>query len=154
LVVQEPLESTSFSTSDFDLLDIHPCFFVDNSNKEGTSPLLVETKWEHTSFEARIPILMEDMDGNRLIECHRQEMIDEYVWSMHILEGSTLESRKEDHVDKHQSYILEEPPDPCFHEKSLELIFSSLACTNESCNHPMFLLQNLQKDGCGSSSCS
>ena len=26
---------------------------------------------------------------------------------MDILEGSTLESKKEDHVDEHQSYILE-----------------------------------------------
>ena len=32
LVAQEPLESISFSTSDFDLPDVHPCFFVDNPN--------------------------------------------------------------------------------------------------------------------------
>ena len=43
LVAQEPLESISFSTSDFDLPDVHPCFFVDNSNQGGTSPLLVDT---------------------------------------------------------------------------------------------------------------
>ena len=30
LVDQEPLESTSFSTSNFDLSDVHPCSFVDN----------------------------------------------------------------------------------------------------------------------------
>jgi hypothetical protein len=74
LFAQEPLESTSFSTSDFDLPGLHPCFFVDNSNQGGTSPLLVDTKWEHKSSEARIPIPMEDEDGNPLIECHRQEM--------------------------------------------------------------------------------
>ena len=61
---------------------------------------------------------MEDEDGNPLIECHRQEMINEYVWSMYSLERSSLESKKEDHVDEHQSYILEEPQDLSFHEKS------------------------------------
>jgi hypothetical protein len=71
LVAKEPLKSTPFSTLDF---DVHPCFFVDNSNQGGTSPLLVDTKWEHKSSEARIPIPMEDEDGNPLIECHRQEM--------------------------------------------------------------------------------
>ena len=90
LVVQEPLESTPFSTLDFDLPDVHPCFFVDNSNQGGTSPLLVDTKWEHKSSKEKFPILIEDEDGNPLVECLRQEMIDEYVWSMNILEGSTL----------------------------------------------------------------
>ena len=61
---------------------------------------------------------MEDEDGNPLLECHKQEIMDEYVWSMDILEGPTSESKKEDHVDKHQSYILDEPQDPRFHEKS------------------------------------
>jgi len=51
----------------------------------------------------------EDENENPHVECHRQEMIDEYVWSMDILEGSTLESKKEDYVDEHQSYIMEEP---------------------------------------------
>jgi hypothetical protein len=41
-----------------------------------------------------------DEDGNPLIECHKQEIMDEYVWSMDILEGSTLESKEEDHVDE------------------------------------------------------
>ena len=72
-------------------------------------------------------------------------MIDEYAWSMDILEGSTLESKKEDHVDEHQGYILEGPPDLRFHEKSPGSIFSSAACTNESCNHPMFLLHQIFK---------
>ena len=66
----------------------------------------------------KIPILIKDEEGNPLIECHRQEMIDEYVRSMDILERSNLESKKEDHVDEHQSYILEEPQDLSFHEKS------------------------------------
>ena len=143
LVAQEPLESTSFSTSDFDLPNLHPCFFVDNSNQGGTSPLLVDTKWEHKSSEVNIPILMKDKDGNPLIECHRQEMIDEYVWSMDILEGSTLESKKEDHVDEHQSYILEEPQDLHFHEKSLESIFPCATYTCESYTHPMLLFYQI-----------
>ena len=40
-------------------------------------------------------------------------MIDLYVWSIDILERSNLESKNEVHVDEHQSYILEEPQDPC-----------------------------------------
>ena len=104
---------------------------------------MVDTKWEHKSFEAKIPILMEDKDGNPHVECHRQEMIDEYVWSMDILEGSTLESKKEDHVDEHQSYILEESQDLRFHEKSRELIFPSTNCTYKSCNHPMLLFYQI-----------
>ena len=79
---------------------------------------MVDAKWEHKSSKARIPIPMQDKDRNPLVACHRQEMIDEYVWSMNILEGPTLESKKEDHVDEHQSYILEEPQDPRLHEKS------------------------------------
>jgi hypothetical protein len=142
LVAKEPLKSTPFSTSDFDVPDVHPCFFVDISNQGGTSPLLVDTKWEHKSSEARIPIPMENEDENLVIECHRQEMRDEYVWSMGILEGPTLESKKEDHVDKHQSYILEEPQDQRFHEKSRESIFPS-NCTYESCNHPMLLFYQI-----------
>ena len=102
---------------------------------------MVDTKWEHKSSEVKIPILMEDEDGSPLVECHRQEMINEYVWSMDILEGSTLESQ--DHVDKHQSYILEEPQDPCFHEKSLELIFSRATNTYESYTHPMLLFYQI-----------
>jgi hypothetical protein len=86
LVVQKPLESTLFSTLDFDLPDVHPYFFVDNSNQGGTSALLVDTKWEQKSSEAKISILMEDEDGNPLIECHKQETMDQYVWSMDILE--------------------------------------------------------------------
>ena len=62
----------------------------------------------------KIPILIKDEEGNPLIECHRQEMIIEYVWSMNILKGPTLESKKEDHVDKHQSHILEEPQELAF----------------------------------------
>ena len=106
---------------------------------------MVDTKWEHKSSEAKISILMEDEDGNPLIECHRQEMIDEYVWSMDSLEGSALEPKKEDHVDEHQSYILEEPQDLHFHEKSRELIFPSTNCTYESCNHPVFLFYQILK---------
>ena len=65
-------------------------------------------------------------------------MIDEYVWSMGILEGSTLESKKEDYVNEHQSYIIEEPQDPHFYEKSRESIFPS-TYTNESYTQPMLL---------------
>ena len=86
---------------------------------------------------------MEDEDGNPFVECHRQQMINEYVWSMNILEGPTLESKKEDHVDEHQSYILEEPQDLRFHEKSLESIFPSTNCTYESCNHPMLIFYHI-----------
>ena len=87
LVDQEPIESTSLSTLDFDLPDVHPCFFIDNSNQRGNSNLLVDVEWELKSSKARISIPMEDEDGNPLIEC---------VWSMNILERSTLESKKED----------------------------------------------------------
>ena len=69
---------------------------------------MVEDEWEHKSSEAKIPILIKDEEGNPLVECHRQELMEEYVWSMVILEGPTLESKKEDHVDEHQSYILED----------------------------------------------
>jgi hypothetical protein len=72
-------------------------------------------------------------------------MMDEYVWSMEILERSTLESKKEDHVDEHGSYILEEPHDPCFHEKSPESIIPSTTCTYKSCNHPMLLFHQIFK---------
>jgi hypothetical protein len=78
---------------------------------------------------------MEDEDGNPLIECHKQETMDQYVWSMDILEWANLESKKGDHVDKHQSYILEEPQDPRLHEKSPESIFPCAIYTYESCNH-------------------
>ena len=145
LVVQEPLESTSSSTSDFNLPYVPPCFFGDNTNQGGILNLLVDVEREHKSSKVKIPIPMEDEDRNPLIECHKQEIMDEYVWSMDILERTNLESKKEDHVDEHQSYILEEPQDPRFHEKSPESIFSSDAYTNESCNHPMFLLHQTFK---------
>jgi hypothetical protein len=86
---------------------------------------------------------MEDEDGNPLVECHKQEIMDEYVWSMGILKGSTLESKKEDHVDEHQSYILEEPQDPRLHEKSLESIFPCATYTYESYTHPMLLFYQI-----------
>jgi len=104
---------------------------------------LVDVEREHKSSEVKIPIPMEDEDGNSLVECHKQEIMDEYVWSMDILEGSTLESKKEDHVDKHQSYILEEPQDPRLHEKSLESIFPCATYTYESYAHPMLLFYQI-----------
>ena len=51
--------------------------------------------------KVKITIPMEDEDGNALVQCHKQEIMDEYVWSMDILKRSTLESKKEDHVDEH-----------------------------------------------------
>ena len=88
---------------------------------------------------------MEDEDGNPLVECHKQEIMDEYVWSMEILERSTLESKKEDHVDEYQNYILEEPQDPRFHEKSPDSIFPSTNCNYESCNNPKLLFYQILK---------
>ena len=86
---------------------------------------------------------MEDEDGSPFVECHRQEMIDEYVWSMDILERSNLESKKEDHVDEYQNYFLEEPQDPRFREKSPDSIFPSTNCTYESYTHPMLLFYQI-----------
>ena len=105
--------------------------------------LLVDIEREHKSSEVKIPITMEDEDGNPLVECHKQEIMDEYVWSMDILERSTLESKKEDHVDEHQNYILEEPQDPCLHENSPESIFPSATYIYESFTHPMLLFYQI-----------
>jgi len=44
LVVQEPLESTSSSTSDFNLPYVPPCFFGDNPNQGGILNLLVDVE--------------------------------------------------------------------------------------------------------------
>jgi hypothetical protein len=104
---------------------------------------LVDIEREHKSSEVKIPIPMEDEDGNPLIECHKQEIMDEYVWSMDILEGSNLESKNEDHVDEHKSYILEEPQDPRLHEKSLESIFPCATYTYEHYAHPMLLFYQI-----------
>jgi hypothetical protein len=142
-VVQEPLKSTSSSTLDFNLPYVPPCFFGDNPNKGGILNLLVDVKREHKSSEVKIPIPMEDEDGNPLVECHRQEIMDEYVWSMDILEASNLESKKEDHVEEHERYILEEPQDACLHEKSPESIFPYATYTYEHYTHPMLLFYQI-----------
>jgi hypothetical protein len=79
LVAQEPLEPKPPCTSDInDPPFIPPCFFVDNPNQGGTPNLLVDVEWEHKSSEAKILILIKDEDGNPLIECHIQKMMDEY----------------------------------------------------------------------------
>ena len=104
---------------------------------------MVDVKREHKSSEVKIPISMEDEDGNPLVECHKQELMDKYVRSMDILDGSTLESKKVDHVDEHQSYILEEPQDPRLQEKSLESIFPCATYTYESYTHPMLLFYQI-----------
>ena len=104
---------------------------------------MVDIEREHKSSKVKTPILMEDEDENPLVECHKQEIMDKYVWSMDILEGSTLESKKEDHVDEHQSHILEEPQDSRLHEKSLESIFPCTTCTYESYTHHMFLFYQI-----------
>ena len=104
---------------------------------------MVDVEREDKSSKVKIPIPMEDKDENPLVECHKQEIMDEYVWSMDILEGSTLESKKEDHVDEHQSYILEEPQYPCLHEKSPESIFPCANYTYESYTHPMLLFYQI-----------
>ena len=64
---------------------------------------------------------------------------------MDILEGPTLVSKKEDHMDEHQRYILEGPQDPHFREKSLDSIFPSTNYTYESYNHPMLLFYQILK---------
>jgi hypothetical protein len=79
LVAQEPLEPKPPCTSDInDPPFIPPCFFFDNPNQGGTPNLLVDVEWEHKSSEAKILILIKDEDGNPLIECHIQKMMDEY----------------------------------------------------------------------------
>ena len=60
LVAKEPLESTSFSTLDFNLPYFPPCFFGDNPNQGGIPNLLVDVEREHKSSEVKIPIPMED----------------------------------------------------------------------------------------------
>ena len=122
---------------------VSPCLFGDNPNQGGILNLLVDVEREHKSSKVKIPIPMEDEDRNPLIECHNQEIMDKYVCSMDILEGSILESNKDDHVDEHQSYILEEPQDPRLHEKSPELIFPRATYTYESYTHPMLLFYQI-----------
>jgi hypothetical protein len=62
---------------------------------------------------------------------------------MDILEASNLESKKEDHVEEHKSYILEEPQDARLHEKSPESIFPCATYNYEHYTHPMLLFYQI-----------
>ncbi|OEL14486.1 hypothetical protein BAE44_0024495 [Dichanthelium oligosanthes] len=68
--------------------------------------------------------------------------MDEYVWSIHILEAVTLEPENGGFVNKHESFILEEPQDPSSPKMAPE---SRIHCANrtyESYNHLMLLDHN------------
>jgi hypothetical protein len=52
------------------------------------------------------------------LQCHRPEVKREHVWSMDILEASTLDSQNK---LKHEGFILEGSQIPCSHQKLPEL---------------------------------
>jgi hypothetical protein len=68
-------------------------------------------------------------------------MMDEYVWSIDIPWASTLEPDKGGLLNEHDSFILEEPLDPCSPEKPPESIHG-IKGTYKSYNHPMPIDQN------------
>jgi hypothetical protein len=70
------------------------------------------------------------------LECHRQAVMDGYVWSIDIPRASTSEPNKGGLVNEHGSFILEEPLDPCSPEKPPESIHCAKS-TYESYSYPM-----------------
>ncbi|OEL37272.1 hypothetical protein BAE44_0001709 [Dichanthelium oligosanthes] len=58
---------------------------------------------------------------------------------MDILGASTLEPEKEGFINEHESFILEEPQDPCSPKKSSESRIHCAKSTYESYNHLMLL---------------
>lgn len=70
--------------------------------------------------------------------------MEENISSMDIPEASTLENKKEDLDNEHESFILEEPQSPCSHEKSLKSILP-FDGANEKYNHLLLHVQKIFK---------
>ena len=76
-------------------------------------------------------------------ECHRHGMMETMFLLMDIHEETTLESKKEDDIDKHESYFMSTSSNPCSHEKSPESIDLSNIATHEIFNPLMLLVHKI-----------
>ena len=79
----------------------------------------------------RVTNLREILDNKMSNECHRHGMMETVFPFIDIHEETTLESKKEDDIDKHESYFMSTSLNPCSHEKSPKSIGLSNIATHE-----------------------
>jgi hypothetical protein len=66
---------------------------------------------------------------------HNEYLEMESPWAMEFCEAPTLESERKDYIDKHGSFILKIPQEPCSFNASLEIGMLCALSTHEDCNH-------------------
>ena len=87
----------------------------------------------------RVTNLREILDNKMTNECHRHGIMEILFLPIDIHEETTLESKKEDYIDEHESYFMNTSSNPCSHEKSPEPIGLSNVATHEILN-PLYFL--------------
>jgi hypothetical protein len=92
----------------FDIPKGDPPFILIKRPIEGVLSSVLDHEKQPYHFEVR----------DTHLQCHRPEVKREHVWSMDILEASTLESKNK---LKHEGFTLEASQIPCSHQKLLEL---------------------------------
>jgi hypothetical protein len=80
---------------------------------------------------------------------HDASLEMENSWAMEIYKAPTLGSKRKDLIDKHGSFTLDIPQEPCLHHVSLESSTLSAQSTHQDYNRLMVLLcKKVYKDGC------
>ena len=82
----------------------------------------------------RITNPREILDNKMTNECNRHGMMETMFLPIDIHEETTLESKKEDDINKQGSHFMNISSIPCSHEKSLESIGLSDIATREILN--------------------
>jgi len=68
---------------------------------------------------------------------------NENSYAMDILETPTLESKRRDSINEHESFTFETPRISCSPSESTEFIVLNVACCYEEDNHPSLLVSKL-----------
>ena len=128
LVLTELVEF--FTSQEYDLEDLlNLC-----EDEQSSSPTI---EFEHLPTGPYYVAL--DLDQESTSSFHDESLEMENSWAMEIYEALTLESEGKDSVDKHGSFTLDIPQEPCLHHASPESAMLSARSTHEDYNYLMVL---------------
>jgi hypothetical protein len=108
------IELVEFSTSqEYDLEDpLHLC-----EDKRSSSPLI-----DFEPLPTRLYHVVFDHDQDSTSSFHDASLEMENPWAMEIYKAPTLGSERKDLIDKHGSFTLDLPQEPCLHHVSTESV--------------------------------
>ena len=108
--------------------------------------LSCETK--HPPSPSLVPRPCPSGQQNTILDSGRESAMilhNENSYAMDSLETPTLESKRRDSINKHESFTFETPRISCSLSKTPEFISLSTKCIYEDCNHLLILVSKLFK---------